>query len=187
MKAHEDTCIFSCVSALRTGALVLPCVVLCICCYSCRSSSSASRVAAADRHEVFDSSAALDSLAQSGTVSEHDSSSVDIREQSADTIKIERDEAGRPVLIIRHYGANLLGSLESSRLSDFGFTGFHITARNESAGTVDSNEQAQEETRTELDPAIPLESIIGPVLLVLGLLYVIYITIADVIWPRLKK
>lgn len=175
------------VSSSRAGVVVLSGVILCIICVGCRSSRSISQISTTERHEVFDNTSATDSLDLTGSVEEADTAAVNINESSNDTIKIERDDAGRPVLIVWNHNANLLGTFGSSKISDLAFTGFHTADRNKSTGTVDDLDQKKEESKTEIDPALPLEKIIGPIILGLVIIYVIYVIIADGIWPSLKK
>lgn len=175
------------VSSSRAGVVFLSGVILCVMCVGCRSSRSISQISTTERHEVFDNTSATDSLDLTGSVEEADTAAVNINENSNDTIKIERDEAGRPVLIVWHHNANLLGTFGSSKIYDLAFTGFHTSGRNKSTGTVDDLDQKKEESKTEIDPALPLEKIIGPIILGLVILYVIYVIIADGIWPSLKK
>lgn len=175
------------VSSLRAGIIFLSGVILCFMCVGCRSSRSISQISTTERHEVFDNTIATDSLDLTGSVEEADTAAVNINESRNDTIKIERDDAGRPVLIVWNHNANLLGTFGSSRISDLTFTGFHTTDRNKSTGTVDDIDQKKEESKTAIDPALPLKKIIVSILLGLVILYVIYVIITDGIWPSLKK
>ncbi len=187
MKRNEDISELYHVSSLRAGAVVVYCVILCCLCFGCRSSRSISQSSSTERHENFDNTAVVDTLALTGSITESDSAAVSINENSTDTIKIERDDAGRPVLVVWNHNANLLGTFGSSKISDLGFNGFHSSESHESTGTVDNIDQEEEESKTEIDPAMPLEKIIGPILLGLAILYVTYIIIASGIWPQLKQ
>lgn len=187
MKKYEVNKSIYRVSSLRAGVVVLYCVILCCLCAGCRSSRSISQSSSTERHEIFDDTAVGDTLNLTGSVTQSDTAAVSINENSADTIKIERDDAGRPVLVTWHHNANLLGTFGSLEIYDLDFTGFHTSESHESTGTVDDIDQKKEEGKTEIDPALPLGKIIGPILLGLVILYVIYVIIADGIWPQLKK
>ncbi len=187
MKKYEVNKSIYRVSSLRAGAIVLYCVILCCLCVGCRSSRSISQSSTTERHEIFDNTAVGDTLDLTGSVAESDTAAASINENSTDTIRIERDDAGRPVLVIWNHNANLLGTFGSSKISDLAFTGFHSSESHETSGTVDDIDQKKEESKTEIDPALPLEKFIGPILLGLVILYVIYVIIVDGIWPHLKK
>jgi len=187
MKRYEIISKLYRVSALRAVAIVLYCAVFCMVCYSCKSSRAVSQISTTERHEVFDNIAAADTLDLTGAIAESDTAAVNIKENSNDTIKIERDDAGRPVLIVWNHNANLLGTFGRSTFSDLDFTGFHTSGRSESAGTVDDFNKKEEESKTEIDAAIPLETLIGLPLLGLVILYILYVIIADGVWPKLKK
>ena len=190
MTKHDSYKSICSVNSLRAVAIVLYfvcCVIFCFLCVCCRSTRSVSQSSTTERHEVFNNKTAADTLDLTGSVVQNDTTAVSINETSNDTIKIQRDEAGLPVLIIWNHDANLLGTFKNSKLSNLDFTGFHTSGRNESAGTVDDLQQKKEESKTEIDPSLPLEMIIGPILLGLVILYVIYVIIVDEVWPSLKK
>lgn len=187
MKGYEVYKSIRRVSSLRPVAIVFYCVALCFLCVCCRTTRSVSQSSTTERHEVFDNKTASDTLDLTGSVVQSDTASVSINETSNDTIKIQRDEAGRPILIIWNHDANLLGAFKNSKLSNLDFTGFHTSGRNKSTGTVDDLDQKKEESKTEIDPSLPLEKIIGLILIGLAILYVIYVIIADGVWPHLKK
>lgn len=187
MKKYEaNKCVYR-VSYLRAGAVFLYGVILCFMCAGCRSSRSVSQNSTTERHEVFDNTSATDSLDISGSAEQTDTAAVNINESSNDTIKIERDEAGRPVLIVWHHNANLLGTFGSSKISDLAFTGFHTSARNKNTGTVDDIDKKKEESKTEIDPAMPVKDIIGFIIVGLVILYLIFFISPTGIWEKLKK
>ncbi|HUN15127.1 MAG TPA: hypothetical protein PKZ47_08910, partial [Alistipes sp.] len=65
--------------------------------------------------------------------------------------------------------------------------GLNATRHSESSGAVDSVNEKTEETTEEINTAISLENIIGPGLLGLILLYLIYLFFADIVWPWIKQ
>ena len=67
------------------------------------------------------------------------------------------------------------------------FYGLNATRHSESSGAVDSVNEKTEETTEEINTAISLENIIGPGLLGLILLYLIYLFFADIVWPWIKQ
>lgn len=67
------------------------------------------------------------------------------------------------------------------------FYGLNATRHSESSGAVDSVNEKTEETTEEINTAISLENIIGPGLLGLVLLYLIYVFFADIVWPWIKQ
>lgn len=187
MKEYEVSKIVSHTGDLRIPGVLLCVVVICWLSTGCRSSRTASQISTTERHEVFDSTSAVDTLDLTGSVASADTASVNITESSNDTIKIERDDAGRPVLVIWNHNANLLGTFGSSKNYDLDFTRFHSSDENKSAGTEDNLEHKAEESKTEIDPSIPIDFIVGPIMLGLVIIYVIYVMIADGLWPSLKK
>lgn len=186
MTNHEHIKILH-VRDLRTAAIVLYCCCLGLVCYNCKSSRTVSQSSTTERLEVFDSITETVAGNIAGFVNDRDSSTAHIKELIDDTIRIERDTTGRPILIIRTFAANYSGFFGNSKFSDIGFTGLHTSTRNQSAGTVDHIDQKEEERATEINPVISIETIIGSALLGMVIIYLIYILISDIIWPRLKK
>lgn len=173
------------ISALRIAVVILYCAILGYVCVSCHSSRSASRVSTTDYHAVFDTVAAVDSIDMSRSFLSTDSTTVNIVQNDVDTIRIIRDDDGRPILIVRSHASDLLWTLDRSLFSSFDLTGLHTSGRSSTTGTVDRFEQAEEEKSTKIDPVLPLEHIIGGGLLFLVILYVIYLIVKEV-WPKIK-
>ena len=67
------------------------------------------------------------------------------------------------------------------------FYGLNSTRHSEASDKTDTDTQKKKEAKTEVDPSIPLETIIGTVLLGFTVLYVIYVIIADHVWPWIKE
>lgn len=102
-------------------------------------------------------------------------------------VEIERDSAGRPVVIIWNHDWRLQGNNTMQEEKGKWFYGLNATRHSEASGKTDTDTKKKKEAKTEVDPSIPLETIVGTAVVGFGLLYVIYIMIADHIWPWIKE
>lgn len=124
-------------------------------------------------------SEANDSICQRDTIKG------DTRERGR--IDIERDTAGRPVVILWAINSNFSAEASTEILEKgiFDLRGSSSSARN--SGDVDSVSKKKEEAQEEINPAIPLEYLIGSSLLLLVIFYAILVKIGDYLWPWLKN
>lgn len=138
-------------------------------------------------HYTGQDSTRVDSVLMGGN---ERSSQGDTTSVSADlhgSVEIKRDTAGRPIFIYWTYAGNFLALSKRDKAAQNWFYGLNATRHSESSGAVDSVSTKKEETTEEVNTAISLENIIGPGLLGLVLLYLIYLLFADVVWPWIKQ
>ncbi len=165
--------------------LVCACFLPALC--GCRSSHKAVRFSTTVSAEAFTNSAFTDSVAtgQSDSVYQRSVS----REDSRDTgsIRINRDSAGRPILIFwsrELYNTNLEAFVKGSETL-FSLRGFE--GRSSKSGTTDSVAQEEEEAQEVVDAGGSLKEVVLKVVLLGVLLFLIYVFFSFVIKPWLLQ
>lgn len=165
--------------------LVLAAALFLLC--SCKSTRNIVETAVAEQHEKHTDSITVDSVFVA-TV-EHDSGR-DTTNAAADergSIEIKRDSIGQPIRIIWHYSGLYKADKKFESEKSRWFYGLNSTRYSEAAASVDSVNEKTEEVAQEVDTRISLENIIGPGLLGLVILYLIYVFFADIVWPWIKQ
>ena len=138
-------------------------------------------------HYEFNESEGGDSLTAEGSYSIYQRETVEGYTGECGRINIERDSTGRPVVIFWNIYRPFSRAARTEKTETGIFTLRGSSKSTKTAGTVDSDTKKTEETKKEINPAIPLESLIGTGLILLCILYLIYIFIADVLFPWIKK
>lgn len=154
---------------------------------SCKSSRNMVEETRTEFHYAGQDSTQVDSVLMGGN---ERSSQGDTTSVSADlhgSVEIKRDTAGRPIKIIWTRSAIVSTLSKRDKEAQNWFYGLNATRHSESSGEVDSVNEKTEETTEEINTAISLENIIGPGLLALILLYLIYLFFADIVWPWIKQ
>ena len=154
---------------------------------SCKSSRNMVEETRTEFHYAGQDSTRVDSVLMGGN---ERSSQGDTTSVSADlhgSVEIKRDTAGRPIKIIWTRSAIVSTLSKRDKEAQNWFYGLNATRHSESSGAVDSVNEKTEETTEEINTAISLENIIGPGLLGLILLYLIYLFFADIVWPWIKQ
>lgn len=154
---------------------------------SCKSSRNMVEETRTEFHYAGQDSTRVDSVLMGGN---ERSSQGDTTSVSADlhgSVEIKRDTAGRPIKIIWTRSAIVSTLSKRDKEAQNWFYGLNATRHSESSGAVDSVNEKTEETTEEINTAISLENIIGPGLLALILLYLIYLFFADIVWPWIKQ
>lgn len=154
---------------------------------SCKSSRNMVEETRTEFHYAGQDSTRVDSVLMVGN---ERSSQGDTTSVSADlhgSVEIKRDTAGRPIKIIWTRSAIVSTLSKRDKEAQNWFYGLNATRHSESSGAVDSVNEKTEETTEEINTAISLENIIGPGLLALILLYLIYLFFADIVWPWIKQ
>lgn len=103
------------------------------------------------------------------------------------TILIKRDSIGRPERITWAVTKNIKTAMRKDSETKRKVYSLNATRRSELADTLDSFSKKEEEVAQTVDTSISLENIIGPGLLGLVILYVIYVFFADTVWPWIKQ
>jgi len=155
--------------------------------FGCRSTKGA--VEETTIQEVSESSAdsTFNAAATAEKTKETRADSSNVRADERGRVEIERDSAGRPTVIIWNYDWRLHGANTMQTEKCKWFYGLNATRHSEASGKTDTDTKKKKETKTEVDPSIPLETLIGTALLGFTVLYVIYVIIADHVWPWIKN
>lgn len=126
-------------------------------------------------------------LTVAGATTQNSNGSSEFRADERGRLEISRDSAGRPTLIIWNLDWNLLG--KSSLLDEqTGWIYGHGSGNHSyKASATESDTTKKEEGETEVNPAIPAESIIGAALMGVLFLGLLYILIVDCIIPWIKR
>jgi len=106
---------------------------------------------------------------------------------SSGVVLVDRDSIGRPKRIVWTVTQTLSALTHQNMREESQFYGLNATRHKEISCAVDSVNEKKEETTEEINTAISLENIIGPGLLGLVLLYLIYVFFADIVWPWIKQ
>ena len=169
---------------------VLALVVLILTAYSftsCKSNRKAVEETRTEFHYSGQDSTRVDSVLIGGNERNSESDTTSVSTGASGTVEIKRDSAGRAIKIIWTRSAIVSTLSKRDTEKERWFYGLNATRHSESSGAVDSVNEKTEETTEEINTAISLENIIGPGLLGLILLYLIYLFFADIVWPWIKQ
>lgn len=169
--------------ALSNRAFICACVVAGLIAGGCRSSRNVVQESETIGHNEFNTSEKNESVhsAANDTICQRDTIKGGAGERGR--IDIERDTAGRPVVILWTINSNFSAeaSTETLKKGIFDLRGSSNNA--EASGSVDSLTQKKEETTEEINVGIPLECLIG--WSIVGLLILFYT--GDYIYRLWKK
>ena len=169
---------------------VLALVVLILTAYSftsCKSNRKAVEETRTEFHYDGQDSTRVDSVLMGGNERSSESDTANISTDVRGSVEIKRDSVGRPIFIYWTFAGNFSTLSKRDKEAQNWFYGLNATRHSESSGAVDSVNEKTEETTEEINTAISLENIIGPGLLGLVLLYLIYVFFADIVWPWIKQ
>lgn len=154
---------------------------------SCKSSRNVVEETRTEFHYTGRDSTRVDSVLMGGNERSSESDTANISTDVRGSVEIKRDSVGRPIFIYWTYAGNLSAFSKRDTEAQKGFFCLNASRHSGSSDTVDSVNEKTEETTEEINTAISLENIIGPGLLGLVLLYLIYVFFADIIWPWIKQ
>lgn len=154
---------------------------------SCKSSRNMVEETRTEFHYNGQDSTRVDSVLIGGNERSSESDTTSVSTGATGTVEIKRDSVGRPIKIIWTRSAIVSTLSKRDKEAQNWFYGLNATRHSESYGAVDSVNEKTEETTEEINTAISLENIIGPGLLGLVLLYLIYVFFADIVWPWIKQ
>ena len=169
---------------------VLALVVLILTAYSftsCKSNRKAVEETRTEFHYDGQDRTRVDSVLMGGNERSSESDIANISTDVRGSVEIKRDSVGRPIFIYWTFAGNFSTLSKRDKEAQNWFYGLNATRHSESSGAVDSVNEKTEETTEEINTAISLENIIGPGLLGLVLLYLIYLFFADIVWPWIKQ
>ncbi len=173
--------------ALISGAAVFVCLIACVLAGGCRSSRNSVEETHREVHTSFKETFNADTVNTAATSSETQTDTATIRTDERAVISLKRDSTGRIIEIYTASSAKIKANYARKTDRDRWFYGLNATRYSETADSVDSVTEKKEETQKEINASIPLESLIGSALLSLVVLYVIYVIIADHLWPWIKN
>ena len=173
--------------SLSNWAILLACLVTGSITGGCRSSRNVVEETTAVEHHNSESYDANDSIsvAASDSICRRETNRATAGERGR--IDIERDSTGRPVVIFWAVNSDFSGYTEALSRETGLFTLRGSSSVAQSSDAVDSLTEKTEETKEEVNPAIPLESLIGSGLLLLVIIYLIYVFFADVLVPWIRQ
>lgn len=154
---------------------------------SCKSSRNMVEETRTEFHYAGQDSTRVDSVLMGGNERSSESDTTSVSADLHGSVEIKRDTAGRPIKIIWTRSAIVSTLSKRDTEKERWFYGLNATRYSESSGAVDSVNEKTEETTEEINTAISLENIIGPGLLGLVILYLIYVFFADVVLPWIKQ
>lgn len=174
------------------GKLHCRAALLLVCCIGlvlsgCRLSRQAAQTAQVRESFYYNDSLFVDYKLQQDTTRTERRDTTSTTATESGTILIQRDSIGRPQRIEWAVTKSLQGvSLKDTRTESVVYS-LDAEQRSELTDSVDSVTEKTEEVAQTVSPVLPLEDIIGPALLGLVLLYLLYLFFADVLWPWIKK
>lgn len=154
---------------------------------SCKSSRNMVEETRTEFHYDGQDSTRVDSVLMGGNERSSESDTANISTDVRGSVEIKRDSVGRPIFIYWTFAGNFSTLSKRDKEAQNWFYGLNATRHSESSGAVDSVNEKTEETTEEINTAISLENIIGPGLLGLILLCLIYLFFADIVWPWIKQ
>lgn len=187
MKIYGKSYLGYSLRALSNWALLLGCLVTGPITGGCRSSRNVVEETTTVEHHNSESYDANDSIssAAADTLYRRETNRGSAGERGR--IDIERDSAGRPVVILWTVNSDFSGSTEAISFETGLFTLRGSSSSSASSDAVDSLSEKTEETKKEINTSIPLETLIGYGLLWLVVIYLIYVFFADVLVPWIRQ
>lgn len=154
---------------------------------SCKSYKNAVEETRTEFYYTGRDSTQVDSVLIGGNERNSESDTTSVSTGASGTVEIKRDSAGRAIKIIWTRSALVSTLSKRDTEKERWFYGLNATRHSESSGAVDYVNEKTEETTEVINTTISLENIIGPGLLGLVLLYLIYVFFADIVWPWIKQ
>lgn len=154
---------------------------------SCKSYRKAVEETRTEFHYTGQDSTRVDSVLIGGNERSSERDTANISTDMRGTVEIKRDSVGRPRFIYWTFAGDFSTLSKRDKEAQNWFYGLNASRHSESSGTVDSINEKTEETTEKVNTAISLEHIIGPGLLGLVFLYLIYLFFSDVVWPWIKQ
>lgn len=169
--------------SLCNRANLFICLATCLLAIGCRGSRNSVAETQGTVHATVKECFDTDTLHAATTAKETKAGSASLQAGECGRLDIERDSAGRPVVFywFRHFDFQVFGESVQSSGTVFSLCG--SSNRFKSSGTVDSITKEKEETTEEINPAIPLESLVGSGILILAVMYIIYTVVVNYLWP----
>ncbi len=155
--------------------------------FSCRSTKEVVEETTIQAVSEYSADSTFNVAATAEKTTETRADSTDVLTNERGRVEIKRDSAGRPVVILWNLDWRLQGNNTMQTEKGKWFYGLNSTRHSEASGKTDTDTKKKKEAKTEVDTSIPLETIVGTALLGFLVLYVIYVIIADHVWPWIKQ
>lgn len=147
--------------AFSTRALLCACLVACLIAGGCRSSRNLVQETDTIEHIEFNASEGNESVHSEANDSICQRDSIKSSAGERGRIDIERDTAGRPVVILWNVNGNFSAQASTEKIEK-GFFKLRGSSNNsEASGSMDSVTKKKEEVTKEVKVGIPLECLIG--------------------------
>lgn len=173
--------------ALSNRAFICACVVAGLIAGGCRSSRNVVQESETIEHHEYNDTKKNESVhgEANDSICQRDTIKGGTGERGR--IDIERDTAGRPVVILWAINSNFSAeaSTETLKKGIFDLRGSSDNA--EASGSVDSFTEKKEETSKEYEALPRIDALIGAGLMVFLVVILVYILFTDVVLPWLKK
>ncbi len=169
-----------------------PLLLLCaICCViwlpGCKNTRQTIKTTQVGESTHYGDSVRFDSFVQLDSAGAERQDTTEATTTSSGVVLVERDSVGRPERIAWTVTQTLQALTHQNAREESRLHELNAMQHKESSKAVDSVDEKKEETTEEINTAISLENIIGPGLLAIVFLYLIYVLFADVIWPWIKQ
>lgn len=152
--------------------------------FSCRTTRHTATVASIETRDTVTTHVADDSVAAGVSTHARHSDSMEQRRHDTGSLKIERDTAGRPVLLVWDLFTSMQHSAGGQIDFDGSFVGYHYSAAEDSKTTEASDVKKEEEKATKVGAQLP--DLLGWALLAFTLLHLFY-AISRELWRSRKE
>lgn len=159
----------------------------CISTISCHSSRSTVSQTATVEHLELTETKQTDSIQGEQRNSLHQRSENRERVEDRGRVDIERDSAGRPTVIYWFRNFDFEGFEETFQGAEDIFTLRSSSESSDSSVTADSVSQKKEETQTEVNATLPIETFIGLGIILPVILYLIYLAFSEIVLPWIRQ
>lgn len=159
----------------------------CISTISCHSSRSTVSQTATVEHVELTETKQTDSIQGEQRNSLHQRSENRERVEDRGRVDIERDSAGRPTVVCWFRNFDFEGFEETFQGAEDIFTLRSYSEVSDSSATADSVSQKKEETQTEVNATLPIETFIGLGIILPVILYVIYLAFSEILLPWIRQ
>lgn len=159
----------------------------CISTISCRSSRNTVGQTATVEHLELTETKQTDSIQGGQRNSLYQRGENRERVEDRGRVDIERDSAGRPTVVYWSRNFDFEGFEETFQGAEDIFTLRSYSEGSDSSASADSVSQKKEETQTEVNATLPIETFIGLGIILPVILYVIYLAFSEILLPWIRQ
>ena len=136
-------------------------------CGGCRSTHNTSGHTAVEIHDTYRVHSENDSMEAAVSTTDYDVENRDLEASERGRIEIQRDSAGRPMVIVWNRDFGLSDFTARFNRSDYGIKCVSSEDHSSAAGSVDSVDEKTEKTTTEVDASLHMNKIVMSILIML--------------------